>query len=138
MSRQLQFTLSNLETDREKYLFTNQEGSMTHINTQLGDIGASTVKEENVFPLTPEISSRFMGFDGVMKFMHSLSSKIGEATYHSGDGATNPNAKLTPQQAKSQIDALKKDSAFVQKYLSGDVEAKETMSRLHKFANPSS
>ncbi len=66
LSRQLQFTLGNLETDREKYLFTNQEGSMTHINTQLGDMGGSLIKEENVFPLSPDVSSRFTGFDGVM------------------------------------------------------------------------
>lgn len=66
LSRQLLYTLENLETDRQKYLFTNKDTSLTHINTQLGDIGLEPIAEENVFPLTSDVSSRFVGFDDVI------------------------------------------------------------------------
>jgi len=66
LSRQLLFTLENLETDRQKYLFTNKDTSLTFINTQLGDIGASSISDENVFPLTTDITSRFVGFNKLM------------------------------------------------------------------------
>ncbi|MFW3145236.1 MAG: C25 family cysteine peptidase [Thermoplasmatota archaeon] len=66
LSRQLQFTLSNLKTDREKILFTNEEGTLTRLNTQLGDVGVSPIKEENVYPLINGVSARFKGFSGMM------------------------------------------------------------------------
>lgn len=77
-----------------------------------------------------------MGYDGVMKFMHKLSTKIGEGNFHSGDEAMNPNAKLSPDQAKAKINALKSDKSFVDKYLAGDMEAREELARLHKFLTP--
>jgi hypothetical protein len=66
LSRQLLFTLENLETDRQKYLFTNKETSLTYINTQLGDIGLEPVADENVLTLTSDISGRFIGFEDII------------------------------------------------------------------------
>lgn len=108
-------------------------GAAYHQNIALAQRAA---QEFNVPAEAIEALEQSLGFDGVMKFMHSLSAKVGESKYIEGDGARNPNAKLTPDQAKSQIAALKKDKSFVDKYLSGDVEAKKLMSNLHKFAYP--
>lgn len=83
-----------------------------------------------------ESLEREMGFDGVMKFMHKLSAKIGEGKFHSGDEAMNPNAQLSPEQARAKIDALKSDRVFVDKYLSGDAESRDQLARLHKFLQP--
>ncbi len=78
-----------------------------------------------------------IGFDGVMKFMHDLGTKIGEHSFISGDGAAGfGNQILTPDQAKTKIEALKTDASFRDRYLKGDVKAKDEMERLHKQANP--
>lgn len=95
-----------------------------------------TAKDLNIPGEAIDAMEKTMGYDGVMKFIHSLSTKIGESDFVGGDQAVNPNAKLTPDQAKAKIDALKKDKSFVDKYLSGDMEARQEMSRLHKFLTP--
>ncbi len=78
-----------------------------------------------------------IGFDGVMKFMHSLGAKLGEHAFVGGDGANNfGETVLTPAQASAKIDALKMDASFRDRYLKGDVKAKDEMERLHKQANP--
>lgn len=82
---------------------------------------------------------KVMGFDGVMKFMNNIGSKIGEAAFHSGGpskGFGQDGDILTPSQARAKIDALKRDSDFTQKYLAGDPNAKERLTRLHKMAYP--
>lgn len=82
---------------------------------------------------------KVMGFDGVMKFMNNIGSKIGEAAFHgSGQskGFGTDGDILTPSQARAKIDALKRDSDFTQKYLAGDPNAKERLTRLHKMAYP--
>ncbi len=78
-----------------------------------------------------------MGFDGVMKFMHSLSAKIGEHSFVSGSQNSNQfgNA-LTPDQAKGRIDTLKKDADFIKNYSQGKAAAREEMERLHRMAYP--
>lgn len=82
---------------------------------------------------------KVMGFDGVMKFMNNLGSKVGEATFKTGDGPTTFGGDgdiLTPAQAKAKIASLKKDPTFTDKWRGGDAEAKARLSRLHKMAYP--
>jgi hypothetical protein len=79
-----------------------------------------------------------MGFDGVMKLFHNLGSAIGEHSFENGSGSNNfGEAILTPEQANAKIKALKQDSEWTKRYLSGDVKAKSEMQRLHEMANPS-
>ncbi|MGA1848436.1 MAG: C25 family cysteine peptidase [Thermoplasmatota archaeon] len=66
LSRQILYTLAHLETQRQMYLFTNKDSSLTLINTQLSDIGYPAIPEERVFELTPDSSANFIGFQGVM------------------------------------------------------------------------
>jgi len=80
-----------------------------------------------------------MGYDGVMKFMHSIGSKLGEDGYvASGPGGNNSfTGAMTPEQAKSRIATLRQDSGFVDRYTKGDTEARKEMARLHEMAYPS-
>lgn len=81
-----------------------------------------------------------MGFDGVMKFFNNIGSRIGEGNFvpsNAQNGSGFGNQLLTPEQAKSQIEALKKDPDFSAKYVKGDVEARQRMTNLHQMANPS-
>lgn len=78
-----------------------------------------------------------MGYAGVMKFMHTLGSKVGEADFVGGDSKTTGFGNmLSPEAARSQINSLKADPAFVRRYTAGDAEARQTMDRLHKMAYP--
>ena len=78
-----------------------------------------------------------LGFAGLMEFMHNVGSKIGEASFVSGDsGAPGRFGVMTPDQAKQQITALRSDSGFISKYTAGDAEAKAKMAQLHKWAYP--
>jgi hypothetical protein len=76
-----------------------------------------------------------MGYDGVMKFMANLGGKIGEGNYQSGGRSSNFSA-MTPGQAKAEIQALRADRDFTQKYLAGNVEAKQRMAQLNSWAYP--
>lgn len=80
-----------------------------------------------------------MGFDGLMKFLNNIGTKIGEAAFHSGEPAGRFGSDadiLTPSQAKAKIGALKRDSSFTEKYIAGDTGARDRMQRLHKMAYP--
>jgi hypothetical protein len=75
-----------------------------------------------------------MGPAKAMKFLHAIGSKMGEAEYVDGKG--QGMGVMTPEQAKSEIAALKQDKAWTAKYLGGDREALAQMERLHRWAYP--
>lgn len=75
-----------------------------------------------------------MGFGKLMKFMHGIGSKLGEDSFETGQGQSG--FSLTPDAARNRIEALKKDEAWVQKYVNGDMEARNELERLLKLANP--
>ena len=77
-----------------------------------------------------------MGYDGVMKFFHSIGTKVGEADFVGGGGNQTGGGALTPVQAQAEIQQLRKDPDFVAQYTKGNVDARERMSRLHKMAYP--
>jgi len=76
-----------------------------------------------------------LGYDGVMKFLHNIGSKIGESSFV-GPNSPQGFGVLTPEQARYQIAELKNDSNFISKYSSGDVEARNKLNQLHKWAYP--
>lgn len=76
-----------------------------------------------------------MGYDGVMKMLHSIGSKIGEDNFVGGGGAPSGGAS-SPDAAKAEIALLRKDGDFTQRLLRGDAEAKTKWSRLHQQAFP--
>lgn len=81
-----------------------------------------------------------MGFAGVMKFMHSIGTKIGEGSFTSADGSGAPvgfgEAILSPEAAKEKITSLRNDNDFVKRYTAGESTAKADMEKLHKWAYP--
>jgi hypothetical protein len=72
-----------------------------------------------------------LGFDGLLKMMNSIGKKTGEAKFVTGESSTN--GPMTPAQAKARIDTLRNDKEWVNKYLSGNVDARAEMERLHQF-----
>lgn len=77
-----------------------------------------------------------MGYDGVMKFMRELGSKMGESEFVAGNSQAQMGNALTPAAARDRITALRSDKDFVARYAKGDISAKTEMERLHKMAYP--
>lgn len=75
-----------------------------------------------------------MGPAGALKFLHKLGAGLGEGTFVDGSGSGG-DAK-TPDQAKSEINGLIKDTDFQRRIKNGDVDAKKKWDRLHMQANP--
>lgn len=76
-----------------------------------------------------------MGYAKVMELFHTLGTKMGEGTFVGGERGGGSGV-LTPEAAQAKIAALKKDPEWTNRYLSGDVKAREELQRLHKWAYP--
>lgn len=90
------------------------------------------------FGLSGEVVDKLeqaMGYAGVMKFMHTLGSKVGEDSFVTGKGGGSFGA-MTPEAARNRISALRQDGDFVRRYTAGEVSAKEEMAKLHAWAYP--
>lgn len=73
---------------------------------------------------------------GPKKFMQTFAkfgSTVGE---HRFTGGAQTGFQMSPEAAKARIADLQKDSAWLQKYLGGDAEAKAEFTRLQQIANP--
>lgn len=77
-----------------------------------------------------------MGYDGVLKFFNRIGSKIGESEFVSPQGSRTMGSAMTPEQARSEIQALKGDPGFIQKWSGGDRDSKERLDQLHRWAYP--
>ena len=111
-------------------------GSAYHQNIAQAQMAARTfdIPAEAIDAL-----EKTMGYDGVMRVMQNIGSKLGEAAFHSGDsrqGFGEGGEALTPSQAQAKIKVLKADPGFTEKYLAGDSAARDRLSRLHKMAYP--
>jgi len=83
---------------------------------------------------TLEALKQVLGPAKAMKFFHGIGAKMGEADYVDGKG--QGLGVMTPEQAKSELAALKADKAWGDKYISGDKEARAQMDRLLRWSNP--
>jgi len=78
-----------------------------------------------------------LGFDGLMKFMSNIGSKLGEDTFITGGNSNGDfNGKLTPAGAQARIKQLQGDKDWSSKYIAGNIEARAEMEKLMKAAYP--
>lgn len=106
-----------------------------HAFEQNVQIGAKAARAFGIDGDVIDKLEQSMGHAKVMKFMHSLGSKIGEDTFQSGNSSNQGFGNvLTPAQAKAKLDTLKADPDFVKDYVSGKAGPREEMERLHRFA----
>ena len=69
-----------------------------------------------------------LGTGEMMKLFSQIGSKMGEDAFVGGD--TSAGFGVSPAQAQAQIDDLKTDSQFMDRYMSGDKAAVDKMKRL--------
>jgi hypothetical protein len=87
------------------------------------------------FGITPELADKIgdaAGISAFAKLLHSIGAKLSESPFVQGD----VKYALTPAAAKERIAALRSDTEFVNKYMSGNVEARTELDNLHKMAYP--
>lgn len=82
-----------------------------------------------------------LGYDGVMKFMHQLGSKVGnDAGFVAGDGKGGFEGNVTQEQAVAEIKRLRQDKTFAGRFNSSDPQvrhiARTEMRRLEQIAYP--
>jgi hypothetical protein len=85
---------------------------------------------------TIEKLEQAMGYAGVMKFMQTLGSKVGEDSFVSSQGQGGFRGAMSPAQAKAQMQSLKGDGDFVKRLTAGDVNARAEWDKLHQYAYP--
>lgn len=91
------------------------------------------------FGMSPELIDKLeasMGFEGVMKFMHQVGSKVGEGSYVAGENRQSGFGVMTPEAAQQRIRDLRSDASFIQRYTAGGATEKQEMERLHRWAYP--
>ncbi len=75
-----------------------------------------------------------IGTERLFKQLSKIGAGVGESSFVSGRPAAD--GTVTPEQARSELKNLFQDRAWVQKYTSGDSEAKKRMEHLQKMASP--
>lgn len=101
------------------------------------NIAKRAAREFGVDPSVVDALEKSGGFAAVMKTFHNIGSRMGEANFVSGNQGGGQGIP-TPEQARSQINALKADPGFSKKYIEGDVKSRQQMEMLHKYAYPES
>ena len=110
-------------------------GQNMQANTRIVDRAAETfgMKEDTI-----ESLRQSMGAGEAMKFLLEIGSRLGvEDRFVEGEGAGfDVSVGGSPEQAKARIDELRKDTEFIKKYASGDIQSRREMERLHRIAYP--
>ncbi len=83
---------------------------------------------------TIDAIANVQGAAQLYKTLSEIGAGVGESTFVAGRPA--PDGVITPDQARAELEELKRDQGFVQKYLKGDFDAKKKMEHLQKMANP--
>lgn len=83
---------------------------------------------------TVDLMANTLGAEKVFKQLSKIGAGVGEASFVAGRPAGD--GTVTPEQARSQLEDLKRDQTWVQAYLKGDYDAKKKMEHLQKMAAP--
>lgn len=75
-----------------------------------------------------------LGYTKTMELFSNIGSKLGEASFTAG--ANKGFGAMSPETARMELANLKADSAFMQKYVSGDAAAKAKMNKVMADAYP--
>lgn len=79
---------------------------------------------------------RVVGTKRMLSMLQSIGEMMGEQKFRGAGGAGQGRSDFgyTPEQAKARIGELQRDSGWVKKYASGDVEARKELERLNRIS----
>lgn len=104
-----------------------------HYDTNLG-LAKQGAKILGLDEKTLDIIEAVQGRDKLFKTLQKIGVGVGESNFV--DGGAAPGDQQTAETAQAEINALKADTEFGRKLLSGDVEAKAKWEKLHRLASP--
>lgn len=131
-SSKQQTTEYQTKLDAEAQALKAKWGAAADQNTALAKKAAMTFGLDSA---TIDKLETVMGYGKVMELFHTIGSKLGEASFEVGDGKTNFSHAMTPEQAKSEIENLKKDAEFIKKWSAGDAASRARLEKLHEWAS---
>lgn len=108
-------------------------GSAYEQNIQLADkaLAQFGLTDKTIKPLT-----EMVGGPAVVKFLMTVGKGLGEGSFIAGGPAHNPNAAMTPAEAKVTIQAKMKDKAFTDRLMAKDAATVAEWERLNRWAAP--
>jgi hypothetical protein len=77
-----------------------------------------------------------VGGVNLMKFLVAVGKGMGEGSFIEGGGIRNPNAPMTPAEAKNTIKERMKDRGFTERLVAKDAATVAEWERLNKWAAP--
>jgi hypothetical protein len=135
---ELQAQMGQAQSQSQEATFTQQReslkrewGAAYEQNAKVVDKAAQAL---GIDAQTLDALKSSMGVDKAMKFLHSIGSKTLEDSFVSGKDGSQFGV-MTPEAAKSRISQLRNDPDFSSRYLRGESNAINEMSRLHEMAN---
>lgn len=130
-----QVTSQQAKVQAENETLQKEWGAAFEQNT---NVARDAVRKFGMDEATIDRLESALGYAGVMKFFHTLGSKIGEDAFISGDSKPSFGGALTPHAAQSRIAHLKADEGFTARFAAGDIDALDEMTQLHQMAYPNS
>ncbi len=95
-------------------------------------VAQAAVRALGVDPTAVAALEKAVGYAKVMDLFRNIGSKIGEDRFVSGGGSNTGNV-MTKEQAIAEKAALKRDEAWVSRYLKGGVEEKRQLNALDRI-----
>lgn len=77
-----------------------------------------------------------VGGTNILKFLVAIGKGMGEGSFIESSGIRNPNAPMTPAEAKATIKERMKDKGFTERLVAKDSAATAEWERLNKWAAP--
>lgn len=74
-----------------------------------------------------------IGASYALEMLRIIGSRMGEAPFVNSTNPPGDRNAVSKEDAKAQLDELKRDQAFMNRYLSGDVDANRRMRNLHQI-----
>lgn len=126
-----QIELEQKEAERS---FNDLKANWGNVYEQNLTIAKSGAKEFGLTADQIDGIQKSIGYEKTMKLFHNIGSKLGEAQFTNGQ--SKGFGAMSPDSARLELQSRMSDKAFMQKYTSGDTEAKNIMNRLHADAFP--
>lgn len=108
---------ATLEVDQQKAKLKGEWGAAHDQNMQTAQEAAKKLgwSKEQISAM-----QLALGYDGVMKLAHQLGTQVGESKFIEGEGGRSAGAsggKMTPAQAKLELQRLTSDQAFQKEWM---------------------
>jgi len=137
-------TQTGMQTQQQQQSAQKVEADLTALKGEWGgayeenvNYGQRAAREFGLDATKLTAIENALGTGEMLKFMARVGRGLSEDTFESGGGQGNKFG-MTPEAARDRIGALRNDTAWSTKYISGDADARNEMQKLMALAYPES